>query len=623
MWYSFVEIKNFKGIRRLRLDFAKPPRNSIYALVGLNESGKTTILEAINYFSYGAENLDPLELSGYGIPDVHELIPIAQRSNFGDSISITVGLEMEDDDEVSLRSFLLKKLGIRSSAPVRQFTITEEYPFERSRHNPAAKVRLWGYSLIGTRGRQKKARSYDATDNEWHAAIEHLDGLLPRILYFPNFLFDFPDRIYITPGEQGRFSPTERFYKTLLQDILDALDNATNVDKHIVARARSGEKRDRKALEALLVEMGRSVTQNVFSEWNKIFDRDISNKAIKLELGGSNDARLYIRFCVEDADGLFEISERSLGFRWFFVYLLLTLYRGFRKSASRKLLFLFDEPASNLHSTAQHQLLRSFERLGKQCRIIYATHSHHLINPDWLENTYVVRNASLEYDSSGDAYDYNARKTNIQAVRYREFASQHPDQTTYFQPVLDVLDYRPSELENIPGVVMLEGKNDYYALRFAHAAISGAGAELNLLPGGGAGSLDDVLRLYIAWGREFVVLLDSDLQGVKQRDRYVEKFGRVLEDRIFVLADVDRKWRRYQMENLFHVNDRKRIQEIVAPGRRRLFKTHFNRAIQELCVTTKTVNLSKTTINRFARLVAFLKGNLERLTAGRAGSHDA
>lgn len=79
MHYTYVEVKNFKGIRQLRLDFEKPPCSSVTTLVGLNESGKTTILEAINYFSYGSESLDPLAPTGYFIGDVHDLTPISER----------------------------------------------------------------------------------------------------------------------------------------------------------------------------------------------------------------------------------------------------------------------------------------------------------------------------------------------------------------------------------------------------------------------------------------------------------------------------------------------------------------------------------------------------------------
>ena len=50
MKYTKFEISKFKGINHLVLDLEKLPQGKIFPLVGLNESGKTTILEAINFF---------------------------------------------------------------------------------------------------------------------------------------------------------------------------------------------------------------------------------------------------------------------------------------------------------------------------------------------------------------------------------------------------------------------------------------------------------------------------------------------------------------------------------------------------------------------------------------------
>ena len=58
--YALFEIEDFKDVKQLRIDLDRPPGGPVYTLVGLNESGKTTILEAINCLSYTAEDLDPL-----------------------------------------------------------------------------------------------------------------------------------------------------------------------------------------------------------------------------------------------------------------------------------------------------------------------------------------------------------------------------------------------------------------------------------------------------------------------------------------------------------------------------------------------------------------------------------
>ena len=52
MKHAYFEVENFKGIEKIRIDLDAHPRSNIYTLVGLNESGKTTILQAINETLY-------------------------------------------------------------------------------------------------------------------------------------------------------------------------------------------------------------------------------------------------------------------------------------------------------------------------------------------------------------------------------------------------------------------------------------------------------------------------------------------------------------------------------------------------------------------------------------------
>ena len=51
MYYTSFRIRNFKGIRDTSIKFAEQSKAGVFAFVGLNESGKTTILEAIHSFS--------------------------------------------------------------------------------------------------------------------------------------------------------------------------------------------------------------------------------------------------------------------------------------------------------------------------------------------------------------------------------------------------------------------------------------------------------------------------------------------------------------------------------------------------------------------------------------------
>lgn len=92
MRYKSFEITNFKGIEKIKIDLTKGPSQNIFTFVGLNESGKTTILEAINFFGYGSEKVEPLQIDAYTSSSYHNLIPMSKRDNFNSKIEIKATL---------------------------------------------------------------------------------------------------------------------------------------------------------------------------------------------------------------------------------------------------------------------------------------------------------------------------------------------------------------------------------------------------------------------------------------------------------------------------------------------------------------------------------------------------
>lgn len=290
--------------------------------------------------------------------------------------------------------------------------------------------------------------------------------------------------------------------------------------------------------------------------------------------------------------------------------MLLTQFRLSREKGTIPV-FLLDEPASNLHQTAQQRLLKALGELRRKAdvSVIYTTHSHHLIDPERLESTYVVMNRALDYEKDDD---YTSNMTDVAIERYRAFVGNNPNQTTYFQPILDVLDYRPSNLENVPDVVMTEGKYDFYSLGLAQLALEvAAGEQLNVMPGGGAGGLEDPIKLYLAWGRNFVVLLDGDTEGRDQKRRYEDVLGPAVADRIVTLDELGLTGKPRRMEDLFVESDKKAIQSAKYPSAPKHTKRHFNLAVQEKLVAGDASNLSEATLDNFRNLLAVLREKLK------------
>lgn len=595
MKFTYFEFENFKGIEKQRLDLTKSSGSNIFTLVGLNESGKTTILEAINFFVFKPENLDDLKLDSYTINDIHDLIPISKRDNFNGMIKIEVGIELDTDDVVEIKSYAQKNMNFVISELTERFSYSQLYFFSNSKHIPEKNKTIWTFRA---KGKSKKGRISKEISNQELQKI-HKDIIIkniPSILYFPNFLFEFPGKIFLNP----EISDTKYlFYQKVIQDVLDSLNNDTKISDHLINRIDSTDFNERRNLTSLLNKMERKLTTVIFGSWNEIFTKNIGNKEIKLDHGHDEDNGPFLEFYIRDEDDTYKINERSLGFRWFFVYILLTQFRAMGK-ARNKAFFLFDEPASNLHPAAQSQLLKSFENLPN---VLYTTHSHYLINPKWLESTFIVKNKSIDYNNEAD---YIPKNTNITILKYREFVSKFPSQTSYLQPVLEILDYKPSNLELVPKVVITEGKNDFYTYSLLKSQFSAELDKIKFIPGTSAGNLECLISLYLGWGADFVVLLDSDDQGKKEKKRYLEQFGEHLRGIILTYEDINPEWQETETEDLFSKEDKLSIMKIINPELKKFDKKAFNRAITELFVTESELSLDNISKQNFSSVFAIL-----------------
>lgn len=590
MKYTQFYIKNFKGIDSLELDLTKIPNPSIFTLVGLNESGKTTILEAINFFR---NDSDPNNSFKY--------IPKKKKANFNESISVKACLILNKEDEQELKEFAKKELNLvilNDSIP--SLILKKEYKFENSNFKEVDNNILELDLFIKREGENDPCR-LTKEDKEIIAFGKYIqDKMLPKIIYYPNFLFDFPSKIYLEPYSNE--DDKQRVYRQILQDILDFLNDELKLSDHVIKRAKSARDEDKESLNSLLDKISASVTKNIFDAWGTMFNKNI-RKEIIFQLN-KDDKGNYIEVKLKENDEKYNIEERSLGFKWFFTFLLFTEFRKNRPDDPGETLFLLDEPAYNLHSAAQSKLLKTFEKLAENCKLIYTTHSHYLIEPRWLGGIFIVKNNSLDYENDEV---FNSQNTEIKATIYKQFIANSPNDTTYFQPILDKLEYKPSLLEDIPNITIVEGKSDYYIFRYIKEVILEDETEINFYPGNGVNKLENILRLYLAWGRDFLGLFDSDFGGKNAKIDYLRIIGPDLKDKIFTFNDINPNWNNFTIESLFTEKEKRAIIQSVF-GTNQYDKSKFNNAIQQIYIDKTPIQLSNETIRRFKEIFEFIKG---------------
>ena len=143
MDYTKFKIENFKGIRSLEFN-VKGELSRIFTLVGLNESGKTTLLEAMAYwYETLTNNKGENVLYKTDISDVHNLIPRGRQHNFTDKIFIeaTTILSQDDVDELDK---IFRKHGFSIVKEVLNYEVKHSvsYEFEQSEYISAKPSRF-------------------------------------------------------------------------------------------------------------------------------------------------------------------------------------------------------------------------------------------------------------------------------------------------------------------------------------------------------------------------------------------------------------------------------------------------------------------------------------------------
>ncbi len=620
------EIENFKGIKKAEIKFSKNDMARVHTLVGLNESGKTTLLEALHSFSPDSET--KLVVSGQRVDESKEAwVPRDQIAHFTGEIGVTALVEADAEDFKQVVDDYFDDYGfyVHDECWSNLFSISVVTSFK-------------GGELIGSTlqsdlpqlkiKKTRRAKNFkNANREETQAFIYSIQWFLPKIAYYPTFVFDFPEKIYLTGRNRNR---KNNFYFRLFQDILDYDGRGYTIKEHIVGRIHRKESEDlwsewigsffgtsdETKIKQVMARASHAVTELVFSKWNEVFNEDAGDKEIVITINyekgrvvenedgeeeepTKHDA--YISFKVVSGASEYSVDDRSLGFRWFFAFLLFTQFRLHREKV-KSTIFLFDEPASNLHASAQQKLLESFPAIGESPhRLIYSTHSHYMVEPLWLEQAYIV------YDDSASSSTniiqqsiHSDSDVDVRCVPYRSFVSDYPTKTSYFQPVLDTLRVQPSKFDHNVGGLIVEGKHDYYYLRlFCRILSKDIGP---VFPGYGAGALGALVALHKGWGLPVRVLFDTD-KGGRDGNKHLQ--------REYYLSDTE------SVELGFLSKDTKAIESVLSDGVRveligdqrinRTNKKKLFRIIQEIVASGKMAKLDKQSISNIKQVVEGLE----------------
>lgn len=618
-------IANFRGADSVYIDLGVRHRSPIVTLIGLNESGKTTILEAISYFSGYDTALDEVLDHKESRQALHSFIPVSQEAVFTGDVEIEADLELTADDRKRIAQIVASKGGqlIFDSVP-NKVKVSVKYKFENSRYIESKYASYWtGANFKYVPNGKRKPVSIDASSSStkdiWQVIVADIKSSLPQIVYFPTFLVDMPTRIYLEKiGTEDDLK--NDYYFKILQNIAAATDEKIDLNEHVVERIHAFEKEDgtsgwmqnlsrsvqRRPINAVFAQMGAQVSRQILSSWKDVIGRPINIDRISFEWNVDPDFgnAVYVSINIHDRESDYDLKQRSLGFRWFFSFLLFTVFGG---SPGKKKLFLFDEPAANLHVRAQQQLLKSFSYLvGRGDSIIYSTHSSHMIDEHTLSGAYIVENRAVDLDDD-DIGGYAPRPTDIKVVPYRNFVGENPKRTNYFQPVLERLQHVVSPMALERPALIVEGPSDFYALSYVRS-LRLPDSAWDIVPSESAGKCGPLIGLYLGRGLRFSVMLDDDAAGRKERDRYRETWH-LSNAEVFTLGELLPSLAGKQIEGLL---DEETLDMIRGKFGGKSEKKIVGLYLSEACARREPGWLSKATEEVFFQVLTDIDAKLSR-----------
>lgn len=482
MRYLSFTIENYRAISGpLTIDLK---RRALLPVIGINESGKTTILHAILAFDHFNDSHD----GGRHLKDTRNLY----RTSSAESL-ITAEIETSPDE---LRMILTE---LASDHPEVASVLTQ---LARKRVLPST---LQLQRNLSTRKHQVLTSPFNRSDISDMVGKEIVRNA-PYILFFDDFRDKVDEEILIDLSQAD--NPGGWL------GILDQLFRATDSTFSVFALPGMEERQQK----SVLAKVKRRLNATLTNEWQnfRLDDRDALELSIDLKKVPRADGGIqyYLKLDIVERDAagdehFFFITDRSKGFFWFFNFVMkLEFNPKLVSTDDPSTIYLLDEPGSYLHASAQSKLCHKLRSLSERNRVIYCTHSHYLLNPE------VIPLSSIHVaDKDGNG--------NISLVPIHRHRGDILEQRSAFQPVLDALRIRPFLMDlSHSRTIIVEGVFDYYALEMFRQ-----NRPVGVLPSVGAHSIKFYISLLFAWQVDFRALWDADDAGRQCHAEAIELFG--------------------------------------------------------------------------------------------------
>lgn len=566
MFYKNFTILNYKAIDCIKIDL-----NSInlIPIIGLNETGKSSILEAIALFDYKNKYKNYSEIKNkflnkelpiqilseismeniqnFNIDELTEIYIKKEIKRIINSISSSVFWFDETNEEDIFQNLddLFEKIKTIFEQLFNEITKSKNFLLTR------IIIEEGDYYYSDISKIQEKEIIFNYMGNDIKFLVEefkikqyffrYIVDTLPKIIYINDFNDKVPRNINIE--EREWFNYIDEIFK-----------------KHTDINIEKFEKLLDKEQRTKLSKVSKKLNRNLLLKWEELhknsqIKEDFENSEISL-----NYKDKYFTFSIADnrkividEDGdkeretiHFDIDQRSKGFQWFFSFFIKLYYNFQHTDEEYQSIILLDEPGVYLHSDFQKELLNILKKVSNNNKVIYCTHLENLVNPNIIPIK-TIKIATRENE-------------NIELKNYFEFSnnSRNLGDMTPLINALKLNSYPYNYFDK--KILLVEGMTEviFFKLLQEKGLLD---KEIVIIPLGGASQISTLVSLISGLSKKYVLLLDSDNEGKKAYEKNKNMFGEY-EAKNWILQKFENQ-EKNSLEDLYNENIRNILKEDI------------------------------------------------------------
>lgn len=519
-----ITIQNFRSIKDpITFDLKPIANKKCFVLLGVNESGKSNILDAISIldrskeFKYQSDCNNDLEgqevLLSYEIEMTH--LDFYKRQFVKHGIDeelvkqitiqrITREIVIDQMERVDYFNVYIKDVPKLFS----QYVISQSKILLKTEQNQEKDAEGNIINLLN----KNKLEEY-IQDNFFNLFNKNIEKVI-FWKYEPKYLIDVVD-LNTFKDDHNISIPLKNIFQ---------IAGIINIKEKIESVIGSASK-----IERLEDELGTSISDHINGIWKE--------HKIKIEIRIDN---MQLTFLISEDDNKipkYEINQRSDGFKHF-VSILLNLSAENKTEDLKNKIILIDEPETHLHPSGQKFLRDEILNISGNNIVIFATHSIFMIDKNNLNRHYSVE-----------------KKKGITHISQIEKDNPYKEEVLYESLGTSILEQIHSS------VLIFEGKTDrdvfeLYVRKFKKEIKP---VNISLISADGVENIIKYTKFFDQKLIKGYVIVDSDDKGKSEKTK-ITKDPKYSKNKVFEINDIIKTQKNSTLEDLF---DKQLIEETI------------------------------------------------------------